>query len=273
MLLPWNSRVELRLNRAAVQATLHGGWPQRALLRHAECACAPAGDAEPNTPTWKPSVETWRPALMAVLDELQSSRPLQGLEVHAEIGDEFAHLDVAEGDFATAGDAELERMAQASLRDTLGEDDAAFEVRCHLQGGERHLVLCALSRPMVHELRQALASRGLVLTHMAPAFARRWNRHRAGFGSGIFASAESGHCVAALVQEGRLEAITAATCGSAMEPARSQSPLDAMVDRLLATFGLDAAAPRHFVLIDRGPSQAALSQRWTVLADLPEAAA
>jgi hypothetical protein len=282
VLLPWNDRVELRLNRAAVRATLHGGWPQRALLCHAERACAPAAQAEPGIPAWKPGAEAWRPALMSALDELQQHKPLQGLEVQVEIGDEFAHLDVAEGGFESATDAELDRMAEACLRETLGEDETAFDVRCHLQDSGRHLVLCALSRPLVRELRQALTSRGLVLTRLAPAFMRRWNRHRAGFGSGIFASVEQGHCVAALVQEGRLEAITAATCAESSEPASPdapvtaappQSPLDTMVDRLLAGCGLDAAEPRHYVLIDRGPPHAALSQRWTVQPDLPGAAA
>ena len=273
MSLPWNSRVELRLNRAAVHATLYGGWPQRAHLRHAECACTPDGEADAGTPVWRPGAEVWRPALMAVLDELQQSQPLQGLEVQAELDDAFTHLDVAEGSFGTASDAELERIAQACLRDTLGEDDAAFEVRCHLQGSERHLVLCALSRPLVQELRQALGSRGLVLTQLSPAFARRWNRHRAAFGSGVFACAERGHCVAALVREGTLQAIAAATCGDRPGSPPAPAPLDVMVDRLRASLGIEADELRRFVLIDRSPPHAALSPRWNVQPDLPGAMA
>ena len=208
----------------------------------------------------------------------------RGTELQVELCNALAHFDTVEGAFAGHGDAELDAIAGACVQEMLG---AAHErdVRWQLQADERHLLICAIERPLLAALLALADRHGLRLRSIETSFALDWNRHGRAVkdGRAVFVSGDEGESVAALVNDGVVQAL--GTCAHPDELEEPQTPtravellcnsvglehlavptrLDAQVARMLASLGLDLNGIERFIAVLAHDDPDSLSSRWTV---------
>jgi hypothetical protein len=147
-----------------------------------------------------------------------------------------------------------------------------------LQPDLRHLLICAIAQQDVESVVQAASRHGLTLASLQPEFCVQWNRHAGALpdGSGVFAATCGAHAIVACAAHG---AITALSCGPWPEDEKvpcddlpGKISLDARVDRLLASVGLDAGHVSTYVLVAPDVSTRKVASRWTVVAHQQEAA-
>ncbi|MEY8877378.1 MAG: hypothetical protein AB9M60_12775, partial [Leptothrix sp. (in: b-proteobacteria)] len=229
-----NRRVKLGIRAGGLCAALLSRWPVQRRLARVDRAW-PAG-----TPAPAPATALAAP-LEQLLTELATTAPLRGLALDVEVSDALVHLDVAAGDFAGHSEQQLESVTRACFRDLLGEAIAEHDLRWQLQADERHLLMCALPRALLDQLKTAAASHGLRLRSVHTRFQAGWNRRCALLGSGlaIFASGHDDHTVIAFVRDGVVEALSSSSCPADLEDPDAPAP---GVDRLLNSLGLEKAA-------------------------------
>ena len=218
-----------------------------------------------------------------MLGELAKTSSLHGARLDVELSDALVHLDVAQGDFAGHSEQQLEKVTRACFRELLGESMSEHELRWQLQADESHLLMCAAPVALLGELKSGSARHGLRLHTVHTRFEAGWNQHRGLLrsGLGIFASGHDEHIVVAFVREGVVEAFSTSSCQAELEDPDAPAPgvdrllnslgleksatptrLDAHVDRLIASLGVDAAQLKSFVAIDGSENGRALSSRW-----------
>jgi hypothetical protein len=177
-----------------------------------------------------------RPALDDLLRGLESGVAMRGAVADVEIADAWFAFDVIEGEFADHGERDLQAVALACLGELLGPAAAEHELRWQLQADERHLLICALPRAVADTLRECLQSHGVRTRRLQPLFCGQWNRAAAKLvrpNSVLIAMQGAGGSIACS-QRG---AITALSRAWTHDPVH----IDAQVDHLLASLGLDAA--------------------------------
>jgi hypothetical protein len=141
-------------------------------------------------------------------------------------------------------------------------------VRWQLQARGRQLLIAAIARSLLADLADIAARHGLVLRSVQPELCAQWNRHARALrrGPAVFAVAGAQGATIATVADG---AITALGRGPGLDRgaiiASGLHPLDARVDRLLASLGLDAVEQSGFVLVAQSTPVRSLSQRWRVV--------
>jgi len=222
-------------------------------------------------------------ALPGLLSQL-SGAPAQGMPLDVEICNALAHFDTVEGALAGQSDAELAAIAGACVQEMFGAAHGR-DVRWQLQADERHLLICAIERPLLAAL-QAMATRhGLQLRSIETSFAIDWNRHghRLDAGRAVFVSGDEGESVAALVLDGVVEGLGICAQPDQLEEPLTPTPavellcnsvglerlavptrLDAQVARMLASLGLDMDGIGQFMAVLARDEADALSSRWTV---------
>jgi hypothetical protein len=228
--------------------------------------------------------------LDTVLQELELSAPLRGAHLSVEIADPLIHFDVAEGDFGTQSDRQLQAIAVACAAELLGDAAGEHEVRWSLQAGARQLLIAAVPRPLIEMLDAAARSRGLRLESVQPGFARRWNAFARTLNAetAVFAATSGRHAVVACVvdramralsigpwqdEHGRIAAEGPASRDAAAGHAPGTSLLDARAARLLASLGIAAGADAQYLLVADDPAAAsAAPAQWSVVGT-PEVAA
>jgi hypothetical protein len=260
-----NRRVRLQITAAGLTATLCARWPRPKALATCERPWASA-PRESGASSWD-LPPGFAATLDGVLQELAAAERLRGALLDIELADSMVHFDVAMGEFAGYGEAQLDGVSRACLRDLLDDAGDAHEIRWQLQADERHLLICAVPQALLAELRQGAARTGLRLQRLQPQFPLRWNRHRRllGSGLGVFASGHGDHTVIAFVRRGVVEALGVGNIGAGIDDAQAPAPmqLDAQVDRLIASLGVDASQLGCFVAVDDGEPGAPLAPRWT----------
>jgi len=208
----------------------------------------------------------------------------RGTELQVELCNALAHFDTVEGALAGQSDAELAAIAGACVQEMFGAAHGR-DVRWQLQADERHLLICAIERPLLAAL-QAMATRhGLQLRSIETSFAIDWNRHghRLDAGRAVFVSGDEGESVAALVLDGVVEGLGICAQPDQLEEPLTPTPavellcnsvglerlavptrLDAQVARMLASLGLDMDGIGQFMAVLARDEADALSSRWTV---------
>jgi hypothetical protein len=278
-----NKLLRLEVEADGLAAALSSRWPRpKSLARASQAWVAPAADAQPGHS--QPSIQ---PAFAATFDrlcqELTQTASLPGAALDVELADALVHFDVLEGEFVGHGEAQLAKLIRACARDVLGESGDEHELRWQLQADEKHLLMCAVPAALLKDLRAGAARHRLRLRRVQPRFPLRWNRHNGLLrsGLGVFASGHDDHAVIAFVRNGVVEALSTGSCPAELEDPNSPAPsvdrllnslglektatptrLDAQVDRLIASLGVDAKQLGHFVAVDGGRNGQALSSRW-----------
>lgn len=230
MSLPWNDELLLVLRPQGLQGRRrNAGLRRRAsvsLLR--DLAVSPLASD-----------------IMAAADplvgELRAQRSAPAV-LSVVLADTLTHLEVASGDFSAQTDAQIQRLAESCVADTLGLATTASSVSWQLQRDGRHLLICALDQELLQGL-QALARRhGARLASAVPAFVAFWNdacRQGAALAdTELFAAVDHDHAVVAVVRQGVIDGLSQGD-----GPADG---LDGRADRLAAVLGVDPAVPgRH----------------------------
>lgn len=261
---PWSSTVSLALSAEGAHAALRTAWPRRRVLARASDSV----EATAHTP----SPHALAGAIDAVLSELARAAPLRGARLAVEFADAHTHLDVVAGDHSGASERQLDAMATACIAELLEDAAPGHTVRWQLQPDLRHLLICALPRREVELLAQAASRHGLHLTTLQPSFCTQWNRHAGALpgGTGVWSVACHSHAVIAWASAGAIQAIRsgpwpAQPRGGWPDPAGGANPLDAQVDRLLASQGLEPAQIPAFVLVAPSLPEQAVAARWTLI--------
>lgn len=283
MSLPWSKSVELRLAPGLVEAVLATGWPSRRILASASRSIDPndfsiaADSAAPPSVT---GTSTHDVAIDSVLQELRLSASLRGAHLLLELDDELVQLDVASGDFGSQSDAQLQAIASACMAELIGDPAIAHEVRWSLQAGERHLLICAVPRLFLAAATAAAKLHGMRFTSAQPSFPLRWNAFAKNHKSptAVFVVASARHAVIAFVTGRVVCAISAGAWKELQTPLpRGSAPappldatchtatLDARVDRLLASLGVEAAVKPKFILVASDIAHLTTDSRWSVI--------
>jgi hypothetical protein len=213
-------------------------------------------------------------ALDAALAELSIEAPLDGTAAVAEVDDEWALFDVASGDFSANAPDELGRIAQACADELLGAEAAAWLVRWQLQPSEHHLLIGMLPTDVCAAIEETALAHRLALRGLQPRFCGTWNRCAPGVAGdcAVFVATSAHQALVACVER---RAISALGTGpwSALDAARpgpagrtlALASLDAMVDRLATSHGIDLAAVSEYRLAVADPSVWKSPGRWTVV--------
>ncbi|CAN5818178.1 hypothetical protein BH11PSE8_BH11PSE8_39980 [soil metagenome] len=270
---PWSRTVSLALSAEGAHAALHSAWPRRSVLARASFAAdATPPTALPGTPSSASTPAPLVEAIDAVLAELALVAPLRGARLTVEFADDRTHLDVVAGDHSGASERQLGAIAAACIAELLEDAAADHIVRWQLQPDLQHLLISALPRREVEMLVQAAARHGLNLTSLQPSFCVQWNRHAGALpgGTGVWSLACHSHAVVVWANAGAVQAIRsgpwpAQPRGGWPDPRGTENPLDAQVDRLLASQGLDTAQIPAFVLVAPALPEQAVAARWTVI--------
>ena len=289
-----NRSLLLEIGPTHLKATLRGRWPRRAVRAAVERAWFESAASLPpaSRPIASGEALAFGPALDRAFAELGNVGALGGLAIDVVLSDALVHFDIAQGRFGALGEQQLKSIAQACTQELLGEQAAQFEVRFQLQRNEQHLLVCAVPIALLSALRACAAGAGLRLRSVQPQFSKLWNRYgrKVQAGLGVLAVGDENHAMIALVRHGVVEALSS---GSGLDqpehahgqPARRGRPrpaadpgtatpsgLDAKVDRLLASLGVESCELDRLVAIVGGALAQALSSRWTVMHDAGVAA-
>ena len=264
MSLPWSSSLLLEVGPDTIVATLVTGWPRRRRIGASSAPLQPSGDKAPTALDGD--------ALRAVLDEIELTRPLHGVQLVVEVADPLVHFDVAEGDFGALGDRQLEAIAVACIGELLGGAAADHEVRWSLQAGERHLVIAAVPRALIGALAAAADLRGLRLDSVQPSFSRRWNTFARDLAAptAVFASTYGPHAVVSCVVGRALCAVSTGPWQDSDDSPRAPhggglSLLDERAARLLSSLGIETTVEPAYMLVSANAAAGAALSRWTVV--------
>ena len=220
----------------------------------------------------------------AVLQEHEQSASLRGTGLMVEVDDPLVHFDVAEGDFGTQSDRQLQVIAVACVAELLGDAASEHEVRWSLQASARQLLIAAVPRTLMATLEAAAGVRGMRLLSVQPSLARRWNSFAPTLKAerAVFATTSGRHAVVACVVDQSIRAVSvgpwrddddAAAGTTAAQAALAAARLDARAARLLASLGIaDGAEPEHLLITDDPAMAGAAPPPWSVVAP-PELAA
>jgi hypothetical protein len=272
--LPWNSSLLLQIAPQGMVATLTTGWPRR---RRISASSTPAETVPLAAPVAEDSATIDSDALQAVLDEIELASPLRGARLVVEVADPLVHFDVAQGDFGAQGDRQLQAIALACMGELLGNAIADYEVRWSLQPGERHLVIAALPRGLIAALATVAKLRGVRLSSVQPAFARRWNTYVRDHATPtvVFASTSGAHAVVSCVVERALCAVSTGPwldsgdsmpdASEGVAPADALGMLDERAARLLASLGVEATDALAYTLVGANVDMGTAPTRWTVI--------
>jgi hypothetical protein len=213
-------------------------------------------------------------ALDAALEELMLAVPFDRTPAVAEVDDEWALFDVVGGDFRANAPDELGRIAQACADELLGADAASWLVRWQLQPNERHLLISMLPADLCEAIEEAALANGLALRGLQPRFCGTWNRCAADVAGdcAVFVATSTRQALVACIER---RAISAMGTGpwSAVDRSRpgtagttlALASLDALVDRLAISHGLDPAAVSEYRLALPDASAWTSPGRWTVV--------
>lgn len=215
MSLPLNRTISLRVQHHRIDASLHQGWPRRAItakshaLIHGGMNLSQALDA----------------ALTRLLDGLHGQKP----RLCVDLSDDMVFLDVVAGAFAHFTPDQVEAMAMACVQDIVADASDHYIVRWQLQADLQHLLLCAVPRELLRTVEQAAQAHRLSLLSVQPEFCTAWNQHARLFGNteGVFAMLGA-HCTMALLTpKGTITAISSTTVTT---PSPNESTADANAD-------------------------------------------
>ncbi len=286
MSLPWSNSLVLRVEPHGVYGQLQTGWPRRKRLTE----IVPTGGSAPRGQHFNggdpPSVDP--EMLEAVLQEFELAAPLRGARLIVELADSLVHFDVAEGDFGTQSDRQLQSIAAACMAELLGDSASEYEVRWSLQAGERHLLIAALARACIATLATAAKLHGLHLESVQPGFARRWNsiEWSGKAATSVFAVTSGSHAVVTCVVDRAVCAVSVGPWEADSDPAAAEHTggetltlrtvsttlLDERAARLLASLGIATTANPDFVLVTPDATAVAASSRWVTIEAHAEAA-
>lgn len=280
MSLPWSRSVHLEIAPRRISAVLARGWP---VSRQLATSTRTSEGAAPPAPTSQLDIEQ----LEAVLEELDASGPVRGARYSVELADALVHFDVAEGQFATQTDRELQSIAAACIDELLGEGAAAYEVRWSLQTGGRHLFIAAVPKACLSSLTAAAAKRDSVLASVQPAFCRQWNAFARLLKArvAIFAVTSGMHVVVACVVAGAVCGISvgpwtrtevaepkpAGTGGETVPQSETSLLIERRATRLFASLGIELEGDPQFILVTPDPGALLASPPWTVVQTSTEA--
>jgi hypothetical protein len=259
--------VVLRLDPRWVRGKLVPTWMQtrlRAIRRNSDDA-APKLYAELINIESDPPLQALAKAIDTVLVDLARSTSLRGARLTVELADSLVHLDVVAGDFAGDSDRQLKSVATACVAELLGDAAQHHEIRWQLQADGKHLLIGAIAKDQLRVLADAASRHGLALERVRPDLCVQWNRHGSRAfapGSGVFAVARARKFVMAYVCDGAIAAIGR---GGWVDRESVAATVDAQVDRLLASLGLDAGRQPAFLMVVPDASSATVSPRWTVV--------
>lgn len=254
----WSKSVRLHVGPHAVCGRLEPSW-----LGALWSTVTGGGTGEPNVQRADiielrsdPSTDALTRAVDAVLQRIASTAPVERRRLHVELANALVHLDVVAGDFAGDSDRQLQAVAVACVSELLGDAADQREVRWQLQAGGKHLLIGAIDRDQLGVLLDAAARHGLSMGSVQPDFCLQWNRHAGALRreAAVFAVADGHDAVVACVADGAVAALS-----------RGAGGLDKLVDRLLASIGLEATDAATFVLVNQLASDKPVSPRWTVL--------
>lgn len=262
----WSRRAQLRIEPARVQAALGapgsaGPWMAIARRLHLG-ASEPRRVIQAQRDALEPG--TRAAAIDEVLRELAAQPGYTGADLDVEVADALFQLDVVAGDFAGDSDHQLMSVAMACAGETLGDALQAHEIRWHLQTDGRHLLIAAIDRELITCMGEAAARHGFRLRSVQPDLCLQWFCHADAalkLRVAVFAVACGRDVVVACTKNG---VITAISHGAWLDRQGNADALDARVDRLLASAGLDAAAPAACVLVPPEGVAPTVSARWTV---------
>ena len=262
----WSRRAQLRIEPARVHAALGPPWSAGPLMALARRLHLGAAEPPPMCRVERDALEpaTRAAAIDEVLRELAAQPGYTGADLEVEVADALFQLDVVSGDFAGDSDRQLMSVAMACAGETLGDALPAHEIRWHLQADGRHLLIAAIDRELITALGEAAARHGFRLRSVQPDLCLQWFCHADAalkLRVAVFAVACGRDVVVACTRNG---VITAISHGAWLDRQGNADALDARVDRLLASTGLDAEAPAACVLVPPDGVQPALSARWTV---------
>jgi hypothetical protein len=212
-------------------------------------------------------------ALDAALHELSAEAPLHGIGAFAEVDDEWALFDVVGGDFRANAPAELGRIAQACADELLGADAPSWLIRWQLQPSERHLFIGMLPIDVCAAVEEAAIGHRLALRGLEPHFCRTWNRCAADVtGDCVFVSASARQAVVACVERSAISALGTGPWSvldtgksDAVRTTLALASLDALVDRLAASRGIDPVGVPEYRLAVADASGWTSPGRWTVV--------
>ncbi|MFZ2651126.1 MAG: hypothetical protein WA210_13575 [Burkholderiaceae bacterium] len=280
--------LRLEIGPERLRVALLGRWPRRHVRAAVERSWrGVSASEEPGSAAAEPH-SAISAALHGAIAELAEKGSLAGMALDVVLPDTLAHFDIAQGRFGAHGEPQLRAIAAACVKELLDEQSGQYEIRFQLQSDEQHLLLCAVPIGMLNTIRAAAAQADLRIRSIEPLFARQWNRHGGALrrGLGVFAVGDDGYATIALVRHGVVQALSSGSCCDPSEEAHAPSAdgdrlpteagvdqvvspcrLDAKVNRLLASLGVDAAELKRLVAID-GSCFAQLSPRWTVLRDV-----
>lgn len=289
MSLPWSKTVRLRVAPDSVCATLEQGWLRPTVQARVEHG--PRESTSPDRPPSEPKrafADDLSHAIDAVLVELGQTSALRGARLEVELADSLLLLDVVAGDFAGDSERQLQSVATACVAELLGDAAPAHQIRWHLQADAKHLLIGAVAGDLLRVVSEATSRQGLRLVSVQPDFCLQWNRHAASLkpGAAVFAVACGRDALVACVADGSVAGLSSGAWLDRAEPKGIAMPgvtrlmsglglgieaeattrlLDFRVDRLLASFGQDAASQSAFVLVAPESSRRSVSSRWTVL--------
>ena len=254
----WSKSVRLHVGPHAVCGRLEPSWLGALWSTVAGGGTneLPVPRADITEPRSDPSNEALARAVDAVLQQIASTASVQRRRLHVELADSLVHLDVVAGDFAGDSERQLQAVAVACVSELLGDAADEREVRWQLQADGKHLLIGAIDRAQLGVLADAAARHGLSMGSVQPDFCLQWNRHAGAVrrGAAVFAVADGHDAVVACVANGAVAALS-----------RGAGGLDKLVDRLLASIGLEATDAATFVLVNQTASDKPVSPRWTVL--------
>ena len=220
------------------------------------------------------------------MSETDADVVLAGLRLCVELADSLMHFDVVAGDFAGDSDRQLRSVAVACVAELLDDARKTHEIRWQLQADGKHLLIGAIDHEQLGVLSEAAARHGMSLGSVQPDFCVQWNRHVNVLKpeSSVFAVACGHEAMVVCVSQGAVSAISSGAwldrddlpgqpqvrvktlmCGLGLESTATSHLLDARVNRLLASVGLDAAMQSAFVLVAPEMSASSVSARWAVL--------
>ncbi len=242
----WRKVLRLHVGPQGLRGSV---WRGRRLLAQAE-AQASTADAPLAT-------------LDGLLATLAGQTALRGVRADVEFADALIILDVVDGDFADHSKRQLQAIATACVAELIGSASASHELRWQLQSDERHLLICALPRDLLAALGKGLAPHGIAMNSAQPQLCSTWNHHLRHLGRGpvVLALASSASTTIACLHDGAISALAR----FASDTDALIASLDAQVQRLQASLGLDGQGQGRYLLVaDRVPTPGTL-ERWTLL--------
>jgi hypothetical protein len=229
------------------------------------------------------TAEVMREALLS----LSQRADIRGADLQVQVADNLAVLEVVRcepNDVLRSNTRQMQRLAEVSVAEVLGDKASQYEVRWQVQADNEHLFVCALPRALMSGITSAAQAYGLTLTQVQPQFSQVWNASLAQLTQthatqAVFLRASTHEAVLSCVRNGVITQISQAlslkpndnadapdTISPINQHVSTMSRVDALVDRLLTALGEDPAQSWRFFASSQGLSRADFSPRWQMLA-------